>query len=198
MPHASSPPPEVPPQYVNDGLLEPEQVGLLKPSYPNEPLEELRERYHRDGYLFLKGLIPREDVVKCRKNYFELLSPSGVLAPGTAPEEGIFDAAKNKQDYPGIGAGAVDGNGRPNGGMFVDLALKAHTEPWYKEDFCHHPALMSFVAKFSGWDQNMLALTRTLLRNNTPGNNAIGGESSCHFLLNLTGCKPSEGSGSKH
>ena len=167
-------PPISTPLYVNDGLLRPEQVGRLRPSYPDEPLEELRERYNKDGYLFLKGVIPREDVLKAREAYFSLLAPSGVLAPGTAAVDGIFDASKDKLDYPGIGAGSTDGNGRPRGGLFVDLALQAHTEPWYKDEFCGNAALNAFVAKFSGWGRDTLALRRTLLRNNTPGNKAIG------------------------
>ncbi|KAI1878145.1 uncharacterized protein JN550_000327 [Neoarthrinium moseri] len=173
MPHASSPTPEAP-LYVNDGRLLPEQTGYLRPSSPDEPLEVLRDRYHNDGYLFLKGLIPRNDVIKAREAYFELLSPSGVLAPGTAPADGIFDSSRNKLDFPGIGAGSADANGRPSGGVFVDLALKAHTEPFYKDVFCKNPALLAFISKFTGWNENTLALTRTLLRNNTPGNKAIG------------------------
>ncbi|KAK1764190.1 putative phytanoyl hydroxylase protein [Phialemonium atrogriseum] len=151
------------PLYVNDGLLNPEQVGYLHPSSPDEPLDELRSRYLRDGYLFLKGVIPRADVLKAREAYFSVLCPSGVLAPGTAPVDGIFDAFKDKLDYPGIGAGSTDANGRPRGGLF------------YKDDFCKHPALHGFVSRFTGWGaDNILALRRTLLRNNTPGNKAIG------------------------
>lgn len=72
------------------------------------------------------------------------------------------------------GAGSTDANGRPRGGLFVDLALQAHAEPWYKDEFCKHPSLHSFIAKFTGWGNNTLGLTRSLLRNNTPHNKAIG------------------------
>ncbi|KAI1212121.1 uncharacterized protein F4807DRAFT_458324 [Annulohypoxylon truncatum] len=168
MPHFEAPSPSVP-LYVNDGLLNPDQVGYLHASSPNEPLEELRQRLERDGYLFLKGLLPRDDVLKAREDYFTYLAPSGVLAPGTLPVDGIFDEKKDR------GAGSTDANGRPRGGLFVDLALKAHSEPWYKDGFCKHPALHSFIAKITGWgDDNTLGLTRSLLRNNTPHNKAIG------------------------
>ena len=173
MPHATTAI-ESTPFYVNDGLLDQEQVGSLRPSDPTEPIKDLRQRYQDDGYLFLKGLLPREDVLKAREAYFSLLAPSGVLAQGTAPIDGIFDATRDKLDYPGIGAGSTDANGRPRGGLFVDLALKAHTEPWYKDDFCQHPALRLFIADFTGWGEDTLSLRRTLLRNNTPGNKAIG------------------------
>lgn len=101
MPHATTSAPSTP-LYVNDGLLRPEQVDYLQPSYPHEPLDDLRRRFEQDGYLFLKGLLPREDVLTAREAYFTLLEPSGVLAPGTSPVEGIFDDSKDKLDFPGM------------------------------------------------------------------------------------------------
>lgn len=166
--------------YVNDGKLPADQILQLQSTTLDTPIEEVRRRYQEDGYVFLKGLIPREDVLKAREEYFKLLAPSGVLKPGTHPVEGIFDSTKDRLDFPGIGAGGADANGRPIGPhpeiaeRFVDLALQAHTEDWYKETFCKHPALRNYVAKMTGWGENTLAVRRTLLRNNTPGNNAIG------------------------
>ncbi|KAF2128822.1 hypothetical protein P153DRAFT_403715 [Dothidotthia symphoricarpi CBS 119687] len=163
--------------YVNDGLLRPDQVGQLKESSPEMPIEELRRRYNEDGYVFLKGLLPREDVLKAREQYFAMLAPTGVLKPGTQPVEGIFDPEKDAADFPGFGAGAAGSNGRPGPStaeMFVDLALKAHYADWYKEKFAKHPVLKDFIAKISGWDEHTLAIKRSLLRNNTPGNKAIG------------------------
>lgn len=163
--------------FVNDGLLRPEQVGALKPSSPDLPLDELRRRYSEDGYVFLKGLLPREDVLKAREEYFKMLEPSGVLQPGTAPVEGIFDSRKDPADYPGIGSGAAGGNGKPGAetaAKFVDLALEAHYADWYKETFCKHAVLRDMVARISGWGDNTLGIRRSLLRNNTPGNKAIG------------------------
>jgi phytanoyl-CoA hydroxylase len=58
--------------------------------------------------------------------------------------------------------------------VFVDLALQAHTEDWYAEDFCKHPALSSFIAKLTGWGDNTMMFRRSLLRNNIPGAHAIG------------------------
>lgn len=184
MPHANSP--ELSAQagksqyFVNDGPLVPEATGSLRPTTLDTPIEEVRRRYREDGYVFLKGLLPREDVLEARRHYFELLSPSGVLAPGSDPVEGIFDPAQDARNFPGIGAGSTTENGRPTGpdpekaSKFVDLALQAHGEDWYKETFCKHPALHSFVAKMTGWDDDTLGIRRTLLRNNTPGNKAIG------------------------
>ncbi|KAJ6442441.1 phytanoyl-CoA hydroxylase [Purpureocillium lavendulum] len=170
---------------VNDGPLVPSSVSLLHASNPSEPLSTLRERYASDGYLFLKGLIPRDDVLAARAAYFSSLAPSGVLKPGTLPVDGIFDAdGASAADFPGIGAGSVK-NARPGTSdtsvLFTDMALRAHTEAWYAgsddgtaRGFARHAALGDFVALFSGWGEHTLAIRRSLLRNNTPGNRAIG------------------------
>jgi phytanoyl-CoA hydroxylase len=182
MPHAIASDQDVPSLhseklYVNDGLLRPDQVGELRQSSPGLPIEEIRRRYNEDGYIFLKGLLPKEDVLKAREEYFKMLSPSGVLKPGTRPVDGIFDAEKDAADFPGIGAGAAGGNGRPGAETaekFVDLALAAHYAEWYKETFCKQPVLKDFIARMTGWGEDTLGIRRSLLRNNTPGNKAIG------------------------
>lgn len=163
--------------YVNDGLLRPEQIGRLRETSPSSPIEEIRRRYNEDGYVFLKGLLPREDVLRAREEYFNMLSPSGVLKPGSQAVDGIFDSNKDAADYPGIGAGAAPGNGKPGAETaekFVDLALQAHYADWYKETFCKHPVLKNFIAEMTGWGDNTHGVRRSLLRNNTPGNKAIG------------------------
>ncbi|KAF2710842.1 hypothetical protein K504DRAFT_403803 [Pleomassaria siparia CBS 279.74] len=183
MPHALSTETEVPSfngekLYVNDGLLRPDQVGALNESSPSMPIEELRARFKEDGYVFLKGLLPRVDVLKARQEYFEMLAPSGILKPNTEPVQGIFDPEKDMADYPGIGAGAAPGNGKPGEGsnaeIFVDLALAAHYADWYKEAFCKHPTLKDMITRITGWGDDTLSVRRSLLRNNTPGNKAIG------------------------
>jgi phytanoyl-CoA hydroxylase len=163
--------------FVNDGLLRPSQVGKLKESSPDLPMEELRRRYNEDGYVYLKGLLPRDNVLKAREEYFKMLAPSGVLKPGTQPVQGVFDSEKDASDFPGIGAGAAPGNGKPGEATaekFVGLALEAHYADWYKETFCKHPVLKDFIARMTGWGDNTLGVRRSLLRNNTPGNKAIG------------------------
>ena len=161
----------LPQLYVNDGLLDPSEIGHLKPSSPDLPLSVLHERYERDGYLFLKQVLPRSDVLKARQEYFKFLSPSGILAPKTEPVSGIFNISKPASHFPGIGAG---GGEEKQAEGFVNLALEAHSQEWYTEDLCHHPALLGFMAEFTGWRENSLVLRRTLLRNNIPGTQAIG------------------------
>ncbi|KAF2231027.1 hypothetical protein EV356DRAFT_452695 [Viridothelium virens] len=183
MPHASPPKasstalgPYYPDLFVNDGQLPPSCIGPLKASKPSLPTSELRKRFEEDGYLFLKGILPRAHVQKAREEYFKFLAPSGLLKPGTNPVDGIFDATKDRNTFPGIGSGAAGANGHPgsHAAVFVDRALEAHYQSWYADDLCKHPALKDFVAKLTGWGSKTTAFTRTLLRNNVPGNKAIG------------------------
>lgn len=163
------------PLLANDGLLEPSDISPLVPSELSTPIENLRRRFREDGYIWIKGLIPREDVFRMREKYFEFLSPTGLLKPGTSPVSGIFDDSKTPAMFPGIGAATVKNSyPDPRGRQFVERALKAHTEDWYADDFCKHPKLLEFVARFSGWGDSTVALKRTLLRNNIPGTKAIG------------------------
>lgn len=162
---------------VNDGPLTSENGGFLRASDPSLPQEELRKRYDEDGYLFLKGLLPRTDVLETRKRYFEMVAPTGVLDEGSAPVEGIFNSKKSPEQYPGIGAGHVGGNERPGGdnaAYFVDLAIEAHYTDWYADKFCNHSDLYNFVAKFTGWNESTLGFKRTLLRNNIPRTKPLG------------------------
>lgn len=162
--------------FVNDGLLTQSEAARLRPSSPDLPLDELRKRYSKDGYLFLRGLLPRSEVLKAREAYFKFLSPTGVLRPGTSPVDGIFDSEKDITLFPGIGSGAAGCNGHPgeHAAEFVDLAIQAHGEKWYSEDFCKSPVLRGFIARLTGWGESTMPFRRTLLRNNIPGTKAIG------------------------
>lgn len=128
-----------------------------------------------------QGPSPRSAVLSCRQAYFDFLSPSGVLKPNTDPVDGVFDADNDGADFPSIGAGPDLGD-RLGPGSFAKLAEKAHTEGFYL-DFARHPALKEFVAELKGWKgEDTLLLPRSLLRNNTPRNKAIGVHYDQSFL----------------
>ena len=38
----------------NFGPMDPEQIGYLQPTFADTPMEVMRERYFRDGYLHVK------------------------------------------------------------------------------------------------------------------------------------------------
>jgi phytanoyl-CoA hydroxylase len=162
--------------YVNDGLLEPSEIARLQPNDPSSNLKDLRRQFEENGYLYLKGVLPRADVLKARQKYFEFLAPSGVLKPGTELADGIFDSTKSVDKFPGIGVGRVDDSADPSqkSSDFVSLALDAHVQEWYAEDLCRHPVLQDFMSQFTQWGPHTRSLERTLLRNNIPGAKAIG------------------------
>ena len=52
----------------NEGdYVEQKAVGWLRSTSSDETLEEMHRRFEDDGYLLIKGLIPREDVLDMRE-----------------------------------------------------------------------------------------------------------------------------------
>ncbi len=54
----------------------------------------LAARLQEDGYLCIKGLLPREDVLRVRHRFLEAAAAAGWLAAGTAVDEAIADPAQ--------------------------------------------------------------------------------------------------------
>lgn len=67
-----------------------DRLGWLKPSDPGWPVARLREQYQAQGYLWLKGLLEHREVLDFRRRYFEAFRSTGLLAPDTDPEAGIY------------------------------------------------------------------------------------------------------------
>jgi ectoine hydroxylase-related dioxygenase (phytanoyl-CoA dioxygenase family) len=51
-----------------------ERLGWLEPTDASLPLEQLREIYHRNGYLWLKGFFEQNVILDFRQYFFETLS----------------------------------------------------------------------------------------------------------------------------
>ena len=49
------------------GFIDDKHLGRLRPTPKDTSLAELRRRLDEDGYLFIKNLIPRSDVLRVRK-----------------------------------------------------------------------------------------------------------------------------------
>lgn len=52
---------------ANQGVIKNEHIQRLRPTPKDTPISEIRRRLKEDGYIFMKGLIPREDVLNVRK-----------------------------------------------------------------------------------------------------------------------------------
>ncbi|KAJ5282319.1 hypothetical protein N7497_002516 [Penicillium chrysogenum] len=147
----------------NFGPMDPGSVGYLQPTSVDTPLEIMHERFERDGYLFVKGCIPREASLKCREAYFEYMAKSGLLKKGTLPVDGIF-SEKDSRKY------LLPGNLRRLFGLkddaesekYLELMISAHSAPFYL-DFCANEELKKFISRFNGW-KNPQMLQRTMLR----------------------------------
>ncbi|MBX5136573.1 dehydrogenase [Rhizobium lentis] len=59
-----------------------ERLGLLTQTDPAIGVEAIRHRYEEDGYVWLKGLLPRAEVIDFRRWVFAHLAETGLLAPG--------------------------------------------------------------------------------------------------------------------
>ena len=51
------------------GDIDKQYLDRLRPTPKDAPLSELKKRLDEDGYLFIKKLIPREDVLRVRRAY---------------------------------------------------------------------------------------------------------------------------------
>ncbi|KAJ5132633.1 hypothetical protein N7448_006791 [Penicillium atrosanguineum] len=145
----------------NGGSISPDHIDLLRPTPSSLPMEEMRERIKQDGYLFVKGLIPREDVLDARENYFSQYSVSSLLEPGSSPRDGIFNSTSHPDAHKGIG-----GAGLPTDPVERRILVDAHSKPNYR-DFVEHPALTGFIREFMDWKEHRI-LDRTMLRHNVP------------------------------
>src|SRR4051812_38793622 len=70
----------------------PEHFGVLRDS--NDIVEQpaaLRERIAGEGYLYLPGLLLRDDVLAARREIVRRLDEAGQLKPGTDPMDAIVN-----------------------------------------------------------------------------------------------------------
>ncbi len=51
--------------------------------------DELRKRFHRDGYVYLRGVLDRNEVLGVRAAYFSMFGP-GYLKPDTTAADGVW------------------------------------------------------------------------------------------------------------
>ena len=134
---------------------EPNRLGWLSPSSPDEPIDLLREQYTEQGYLWLKGLIPRDDVLAFRQRYFAALRPMGLVAPDSDPVDGFFDPDA-EVDTQALQA----------------LRVKIHRWAAF-ESFCLSEAIWKFYERFLGGP--VYLHKRLIIRHTTPSQESTTG-----------------------
>ena len=150
---------------ANEGQVPESRLGWLRPTPASTPIAEMRQRLEADGYLLMKGLIPRSDVLQMREHYFSQFKSTGLVKADSDAVDGIYNDEQDAALHRGIGGGEP---------MNEDLEVltKAHTTPHYRS-FVAHPKLREMVRELMGWEEDVL-LQRTMLRHNVPGGKGTG------------------------
>lgn len=160
---------------VNAGSLPQTKLGWLRSSPADLPIAELRKRLEQDQYVFVKGLIPREDVLAMREHYFSQYEGTGLLKPDAPYVDGIYNSEDDAALHRGIGGGDPEGKD-------LGRLIEAHKTPRYQH-FVHHPKLRKMVRDLMGWDEEIM-LQRSMLRHNvpsSPGEKAKGQATGVHY-----------------
>ena len=159
----STPPKEI---RAIQGAIPQTMLGWLRETPADTTIEEIRRRLYEDEYVFIKGLLPREDVLKIREHYFSQFESLGLLKPGTSAVDGIYNSDEDPAAHNGIGGG------EPTGKDELQRLVEAHAQRPYL-DFVAHPKLRSMVRDIMQWEREVL-VKRTLLRHNIPGGQSTG------------------------
>ena len=114
----------------------PHRLGWLEPTDPSLPMKKLREQYQAQGYLWLKGILKRSEVLDFRRRFFEAFSETGLLKASSDPVEGIYSGGgEQKQEVHRIWMEAV--------------RWSAY------EELCKSPAIVKFYEAFLGGDVHL-------------------------------------------
>ncbi|MBB3138235.1 ectoine hydroxylase-related dioxygenase (phytanoyl-CoA dioxygenase family) [Rhizobium pisi] len=108
-----------------------ERLGWLTPTDPAIGIDAIRARYEEHGYVWLKGLLPRDEVIDFRGWVFARLTETGLLEPGHDFSLGISAAE------------GVDWN-------LANRRLMSIVRSAAYEGFCAHPHLVRFMDAFLG------------------------------------------------
>ncbi len=131
----------------NSCPLPPERLGTLTPSDPARPLAALKEQYRAQGYLWLRGFLPHNEVLAFRRRFFTAFQNTGLLKPGVEPADGIFSGLEDKRQTNKV------------------LMEQARTAAY--ESFCVQPRLWQFFDAFL--DGPSYLHKRKIIRYLTPG-----------------------------
>lgn len=157
------------------GQIEPHQLSWLKETPKDLPLEEMHQRFKEDGYLHIKGLLDRDEILNLRKAYFEFMKPAKLCVEGKE-DIGVFSFVDGHDQFAVTGSANFPIHARPDElSVYHKLVEESHNLPEYKK-LLNNETLRNFVKIFGGWDEALL-LERTMLRSNVPG--ASGG--GIHF-----------------
>ncbi len=76
----------------------PNRLGWLTATDADGPIKALQEQFHEQGYLWLKGILDRDDVLDFRRRYFAAFADTGLVRCDIDPGEGIYDGANENKN----------------------------------------------------------------------------------------------------
>lgn len=118
------------PLISNGYTLDPAILGRLEPTDPSLPMDDLREQYRAQGYLWLKHFLDREQVLAFRRRFFAAFEDVGLLAPDTDPVDGIYSGHEDRE---------------------TARKILMETVRWAAyESFCFAPPIWQFYEEFLG------------------------------------------------
>jgi hypothetical protein len=109
----------------------PNRLGYLSPTDPKVGIETIHKLFAEQGYVWLKGLLPRRDVIDFRGWVFSHLADTGLLQPGCDPALGI------------AASGVFDR-------QLADRRLMALVRSTAYEGFCAQPQMSRLMDAFVG------------------------------------------------
>jgi ectoine hydroxylase-related dioxygenase (phytanoyl-CoA dioxygenase family) len=142
--------------------MRPERLGWLNPSDPAAPLQSLRELYHQQGYLWLKGVLPRRKVLDFRRRFFQEFAHTGLVREGSDLEEGLYS-----------------GGGEDR--VAINKTLSGFVRSAAYEAFCLMEEIWQFYDRF--FDGPSYLHKRKLVRHTRPGDpNSTGAHYDLIYL----------------
>ena len=126
----------------------PNRLGWLMPSDPAASMSSLRAQFDEQGYLWLKGILDRADVLDFRRRYFAAFRDTGLVRRDIDPGEGIYDGAYEDKN------------------LIRKLQLETHRWAAY-EAFCLAKPIYQFYEAF--FDGAVYLHKRKLIRHVPPG-----------------------------
>jgi ectoine hydroxylase-related dioxygenase (phytanoyl-CoA dioxygenase family) len=117
-------------------------LGKMFESKPNEDINKLRERFSKDGYLFLKNLLLKDDVISFREWVFHNLRSTGILKENTEAKYGIANPILEKN----LKKKFFQSGRSLNPEVKNKIALLVKSTRY--ESFCSQPRLINFIDEF--------------------------------------------------
>jgi ectoine hydroxylase-related dioxygenase (phytanoyl-CoA dioxygenase family) len=126
----------------------PNRLGALISSPATLSIQTVRQLFHSQGYVWFKGFFERDEVLAFRRRFFDAFQQTGLVRPGSDPQEGIFSGHDDTR--------------------LTQRILMEFVRTAAYEAFCLHPKLWQFYDAF--FESPSYLHKRKIVRYMPPGN----------------------------